>query len=202
MGPSVSKQTTQRTYVSYKPLAKCYATKSCNSEKRVLFHQAMVRHLLPAPVRADLVVHVSPVDGAVDGRLVTAAALVLKHGASAAASIGGRDDIVPDTVDVVADTVLDARNSQARATEVGMLAHVDGGSPGLEGLGTELSARGADGSAEDIGVRGDGVGGTLDRLGNDGVVVPDLGHGGGREGESEDLGELHGAGGFGESFLG
>ena len=54
-----------------------------------------------APVRADLVVHVSPVDPAIDGRLVTAAALVLPHGASGPMSISGRDDIVPDTVDIV-----------------------------------------------------------------------------------------------------
>ena len=61
----------------------------------------MIRDLLKAPVRADLIVHVSPVDRAIDGRLVTATALVLPHGASTPIRISGRDDIVPDTVDIV-----------------------------------------------------------------------------------------------------
>jgi hypothetical protein len=58
-----------------------------------------------APVRADLIVHVSPVDPAIDGRLVTLAALVVPKGASGPISISGRDDIVPDTVDIVCSLV-------------------------------------------------------------------------------------------------
>lgn len=62
-----------------------------------------------------------------------------------------------------------------------------------------LGARGLDGGPEGVGLNGDGVGGALHRVGNWAIVVVDLGHGGGREGESEDLEKLHGAGGFGEA---
>lgn len=77
-------------------------------KKQAPYLNAMMRDLLKAPVRADLVVHVSPVDRAIDGRLVTATALVLPHGTGMPKSISGRDDIVPDTVDIVCSLALDS----------------------------------------------------------------------------------------------
>ena len=99
---------------------------------------------------------------------------------------------------LTADAALDAADGSAGATEVGVLARGHAGSPGLEGLGTELGAYGRDGGPEGVGFNWDGVGGALHRVGNRDIIVVDLGHGGGREGESEDLEELHSAGSFGE----
>lgn len=49
----------------------------------------MIRDLLIAPIRANFIIHVSPVNRTIHSRLVTAAARVLKHGTSMPVRIGG-----------------------------------------------------------------------------------------------------------------
>lgn len=170
-----------------------------------------------------MIIHVSPVDPAIDSRLITGAALVIKRGASMAISISGRDSIVPDTVDVIcclircrykgyafwtefsklrsykltAAAAVNAGESDAGSTKVGVLAHEDAESSTLlkEVLGMAF-AHGRNSG------HGDRVGGKRHRGGNGGVVIEDLSHGGGRRGENEEVGELHGDGCLGKAGLG
>lgn len=72
--------------------------------------KATILALLIALIRANLIIHVSPVHRAINGRLVAATALVLKYGTSGAMSVGRRDDIVPYTIDVVCFLFLDTNN--------------------------------------------------------------------------------------------
>ena len=105
--------------------------------------------------------------------------------------------------ELTANTVLNVVNRYAGATKVFVLAHVNAGGQDADFvLAVESGARGRNSGSEFISGDGDCLRGAQQGVWNGGVVIEDLGQGGGRESESEGLSELHDASGLEKAGLG